>query len=275
MLYQKLARQEGLVTLWDLPDIELIKAQYNYPIDYVIPRSGTPLLVDAVAVVRGAPNPELARQFVEFIGSNPALVPAARDFFRLPARTDFPADSLPERMRAVRAQISPSPSTGTGCSSRDPRGCATGTRTSATAARDERGALMAMEEIRVRTSRRSEMVEITGQVQELVARGGVREGAAVIQSLHTTAALTINENADPDVQHDLLGKLDRLVPHEEAYYRHAEGNSDSHLKTSFFGPSLTVIVSGGRLVLGRGRGSTCASSTARASGGWPCSCSPA
>ena len=109
ILYQKLARQEGLVTLWDLPDIELIKKQYNYPIDYVIPRSGTPLLVDAVAVVRGAPNAEMARQFVEFIGSNPALAPAARDFFRLPARTDFPADSLPERLRAVRAQIRPEP----------------------------------------------------------------------------------------------------------------------------------------------------------------------
>ncbi|HEU4884049.1 MAG TPA: extracellular solute-binding protein [Longimicrobium sp.] len=109
ILYQKLARQEGLITLWDLPDIEIIKKQYNYPIAYVIPRSGTPLLVDAVAVVRGAPNPELARQFVEFIGGNAALAPAARDFFRLPARNDFPADSLPEHLRAVRAQIKPEP----------------------------------------------------------------------------------------------------------------------------------------------------------------------
>ena len=109
MLYQKLARQEGLVTLWDLPDIEIIKKQYDYPIDYVIPRSGTPLLVDGVAVVRGAPNAELARRFVEFIGSNAAMAPAARDFFRLPARTDFPADSLPPRLRAVRDQIRPEP----------------------------------------------------------------------------------------------------------------------------------------------------------------------
>ena len=98
------------------------------------------------------------------------------------------------------------------------------------------------------------MVEITDRVQEIVSRGGVREGAAVLQSLHTTAALTINENADPDVVHDVLGKLDRLVPREEPFYRHAEGNSDSHLKTSFFGPSLTVIVSGGRLVLGTWQG---------------------
>lgn len=109
MLYQKLARQEGLVTLWDLPDIEIIKKQYNYPIDYVIPRSGTPLLVDGVAVVRGARNPELAQRFVEFVGSDAALVPAAREFFRLPARSDFPADSLPERLRAVQQQIRPEP----------------------------------------------------------------------------------------------------------------------------------------------------------------------
>ncbi len=111
-----------------------------------------------------------------------------------------------------------------------------------------------MEEIRVRTSRRSEMVEITDGVQQIVSRGGVQDGIAVLQSLHTTAGLTINENADPDVVHDVLGKLERLVPHEEPFYRHAEGNSDSHLKTSFFGPSLTVIVSAGRLVLGTWQG---------------------
>ncbi|HEU0015995.1 MAG TPA: secondary thiamine-phosphate synthase enzyme YjbQ [Longimicrobium sp.] len=111
-----------------------------------------------------------------------------------------------------------------------------------------------MEEIRVRTTRRTEWVEITDRVAEVVSRGGAAEGAVVLQSLHTTAALTVNENADPDVGHDVLGKLDRLVPREEAFYRHAEGNSDSHLKTSFFGPSLTVIVSGGRLVLGRWQG---------------------
>jgi secondary thiamine-phosphate synthase enzyme len=106
----------------------------------------------------------------------------------------------------------------------------------------------------VRTSERSDMVEITDRVAEVVARGGVREGVVVLQSLHTTAALTINENADPFVVEDLLVKLDRLIPREEPFYRHAEGNSDSHLKTSFFGPSLTVIVSGGRLVLGTWQG---------------------
>ena len=108
ILYQKLARQEGVVTLWDQPDIDALKARGTYPIDYVIPTSGTPLLVDAVAVVRGAPNAERARDFVEWVGG-PAVVPAAREFFRLPARTDIPDDSLPEALRRTRAAIRPEP----------------------------------------------------------------------------------------------------------------------------------------------------------------------
>ncbi|CAA9351530.1 MAG: UPF0047 protein Bsu YugU [uncultured Gemmatimonadetes bacterium] len=111
-----------------------------------------------------------------------------------------------------------------------------------------------MEEIRIRTHRRGEMLDITARVREIVANSGMEEGVVVLQSLHTTAGLTINENADPDVVHDLLGKLERLVPKDEAFYRHDEGNSDSHLKTSFFGPSLTVIVSGGQPVLGTWQG---------------------
>ncbi|HEY7768686.1 secondary thiamine-phosphate synthase enzyme YjbQ [Longimicrobium sp.] len=111
-----------------------------------------------------------------------------------------------------------------------------------------------MEEIRIRTHRRGEMLDITDRVREIVSRLGMDEGVVVLQSLHTTAALTINENADPAVVHDLLGKLERLVPKDEAFYRHDEGNSDSHLKTSFFGPSLTVIVSGGQPVLGTWQG---------------------
>lgn len=111
-----------------------------------------------------------------------------------------------------------------------------------------------MDEIRVRTSARSEMVEITDPVQALLDRAGARDGAAVIQSLHTTAALTINENADPFVADDVLRKLDGLIPRDEPFYQHAEGNSDSHLKTSFFGPSVTVVVRGGRLVLGTWQG---------------------
>ena len=111
-----------------------------------------------------------------------------------------------------------------------------------------------MEEIRIRTHRRGEMQDITGLVRDIVATSGIDEGIVVLQSLHTTAGLTINENADPDVVHDLLGKLERLVPKDESFYRHDEGNSDSHLKTSFFGPSLTVVVSGGQPVLGTWQG---------------------
>jgi secondary thiamine-phosphate synthase enzyme len=111
-----------------------------------------------------------------------------------------------------------------------------------------------MEIVELRTSRRNELLEVTGRVQEVVDRSGVGAGVVVVQSLHTTAALTLNENADPDVRHDLLAKLEALVPHREPFYRHGEGNSDSHLKTSFFGPSLTVLVDGGRLVLGRWQG---------------------
>ena len=111
-----------------------------------------------------------------------------------------------------------------------------------------------MELIQLETSRRSEMVEITAEVQRLVGAGGLREGVVVLQSLHTTAGLTINENADPDVQRDMVAKLDQLIPRSEPYYQHAEGNSDSHVKTSFFGPSLTVIVTEGRLLLGTWQG---------------------
>lgn len=103
LLYQKLARREGLITLWDLPDIEILRAKTGYPIGYTFPSSGTPLVVDGIAVVKGAPHPELASAFVEFVGSTPELIEAARRFYRLPARSDFPRDSLPPALhRAVR-----------------------------------------------------------------------------------------------------------------------------------------------------------------------------
>jgi secondary thiamine-phosphate synthase enzyme len=111
-----------------------------------------------------------------------------------------------------------------------------------------------MQILRVRTRERSQMLDITPRVSEVVEASGVREGILVAQSLHTTAALTINENADPDVVRDMIAKIGGLVPHEEAFYRHAEGNSDSHLKTSLFGPSLSVIISGGRILLGTWQG---------------------
>jgi secondary thiamine-phosphate synthase enzyme len=111
-----------------------------------------------------------------------------------------------------------------------------------------------MQTIHLRTTRRCEMLDITKGVERVVAASGVGEGIVVVQSLHTTAGLTINENADPDVVRDLVAKMERMVPEEESYYRHAEGNSDSHMKTSLYGPSLTVLVNGGRLVLGTWQG---------------------
>lgn len=109
MLYQKLAREEGLVTLWDMPDIEELKARTEMPLDYSLPTSGTPLPVDAIAVVKGAKNVALAKQFVDYIGGDEAIIAAARQFVRLPARSDIPEDSLPEGLRAAKKLIVPEP----------------------------------------------------------------------------------------------------------------------------------------------------------------------
>jgi secondary thiamine-phosphate synthase enzyme len=104
--------------------------------------------------------------------------------------------------------------------------------------------------LQIRTSRRSELVDITERVREAVKRTGVREGVAHLWSFHTTCGLTVNEGADPDVARDIEWKLAELVPYDEPGYRHAEGNSDSHLKTSIVGPGATLLVSDGELVLG-------------------------
>lgn len=106
----------------------------------------------------------------------------------------------------------------------------------------------------IRTSSRIEMVDVSERLQKFVSDSKVNEGILIAHVPHTTAAITINENADPDVQHDLLGKLAELVPKAERYYQHGEGNSDSHLKTALVGNAVTVIVDAGRLVLGRWQG---------------------
>jgi secondary thiamine-phosphate synthase enzyme len=87
-----------------------------------------------------------------------------------------------------------------------------------------------------------------------VSRERVQNGMVIVCVPHTTAAVTINENADPDVKHDMLAKLETLIPQRESYYRHGEGNSDSHVKTSLVGNSVTVLVEGGKLVLGTWQG---------------------
>lgn len=107
LLYQKLARQEGLVTLWTMPDIEHLRASTDFPIDYVLPRGGTPIVIDGIGVVSGTRNPEMARAFVEFAGSTEALVEAAELFFRIPARDDIPEERLPEWLRRALPEIVP------------------------------------------------------------------------------------------------------------------------------------------------------------------------
>lgn len=107
--------------------------------------------------------------------------------------------------------------------------------------------------VTVQTRARSQMVDVTRQVAALCGPA-LADGFVIVYVPHTTAGTTIQENADPDVQHDLLRKLDALVPHREAYYRHGEGNSDSHLKAAMVGNSVTVLIEDGRLVLGRWQG---------------------
>jgi secondary thiamine-phosphate synthase enzyme len=106
-----------------------------------------------------------------------------------------------------------------------------------------------MEMFGVRTTQRNQLLDITGQVQGIVAESGIREGLVCVFVPHTTAGVTINENADPDVVHDVLNALTRAVP-ADAGYRHSEGNSDSHAKSSLVAPSITLIVEEGRLQLG-------------------------
>ena len=100
---------------------------------------------------------------------------------------------------------------------------------------------------------REDFYNVTAQVREAVAKSGVKEGIVVVYCPHTTAGITINENADPDVVRDLLVGLEKAFP-DRAEFRHGEGNSAAHLKASAVGSSVTVIVDKGRLVLGTWQG---------------------
>ena len=108
--------------------------------------------------------------------------------------------------------------------------------------------------IDVRTRSRSEMVDITSQVASVVGDSGVADGVATVYVPHTTAGVTINENADPSVVHDVLAALDAAVPWRQGFYRHGEGNSAAHVKSSLVGCSAQVLVRGGQLVLGTWQG---------------------
>jgi iron(III) transport system substrate-binding protein len=106
ILQQKLARQEGLVTLWNLPDVLRVQNQ-GFPVDYVLPESGTPVLVDGIAVIKGTKQRQLAQAFVEYIGSVEGQLVAARQAYRNLTRTDIPPDSLPQWLVQVSKRLQP------------------------------------------------------------------------------------------------------------------------------------------------------------------------
>lgn len=110
-----------------------------------------------------------------------------------------------------------------------------------------------MEKINIKTSRRIELMDITDEIQNTVAKSKIKDGVCFIFCPHTTAGLTINENADPSVRRDMINILNKLVP-VDVDYEHAEGNADSHIKSSLFGSSLTIFVEGGELTFGTWQG---------------------
>ncbi len=104
-------------------------------------------------------------------------------------------------------------------------------------------------EFSIRTNRQVEFVKLTSQVQKLLDESGIQEGICHVYVPHTTAGITINEGADPDVVRDMTMELNKIVPFEDGY-RHAEGNTAAHIKASMMGSSVAVIIENGKLVLG-------------------------
>ncbi len=110
-----------------------------------------------------------------------------------------------------------------------------------------------MEILEVRTADRTEMVNITYQIQSIVEAAGISEGIVTVYTPHTTAAITINESADPDVVRDILYETNKIIPLSDNYH-HLEGNSAAHIKSSLFGASETLIIENGRIQLGTWQG---------------------
>jgi secondary thiamine-phosphate synthase enzyme len=108
--------------------------------------------------------------------------------------------------------------------------------------------------LKVRSHQREELVEFTSEVQSKLKESGAREGIVVLYVQHTTAGLTVNENADPDVPRDMLHLLRTLIPQHGMGFRHGEENSDAHIKASLVGPSVTIPFTDGGLLLGRWQG---------------------
>jgi len=105
----------------------------------------------------------------------------------------------------------------------------------------------------VTTRKRVEFADITSDVQRQVAESGIQSGTCTVYVPHTTAGITINEHADPDVQRDIIDQLERIVPRQGGY-RHMEGNSDAHIKASLIGAAATILIENGCLMLGTWQG---------------------
>lgn len=110
-----------------------------------------------------------------------------------------------------------------------------------------------MEKISIKTDRRIDLIDITDKVQTIVSKSKIKDGVCFVFCPHTTAGLTINENADPSVRRDIINTLNKLVP-EDAHYSHTEGNADSHIKSSIFGSSLIIFIEEGQLAFGTWQG---------------------
>jgi len=105
----------------------------------------------------------------------------------------------------------------------------------------------------LKTSSHEELISITGSIAEEVAKSGIKEGTVLVYIPHTTAGITINENADPDVQRDIIAGL-RSIGLEKVNYRHSEGNSTGHIKSTLTGTSVNIIIENGRMLLGTWQG---------------------
>jgi len=110
-----------------------------------------------------------------------------------------------------------------------------------------------MEKISIKTAKRIDLIDITGQIQNIVSKSKAKDGICFVFCPHTTAGLTINENADPQVKRDIINTLNKLVP-DNAGYAHSEGNADSHIKSSLFGSTLTIFIEDGQLAFGTWQG---------------------
>jgi secondary thiamine-phosphate synthase enzyme len=110
-----------------------------------------------------------------------------------------------------------------------------------------------MKSLSVKTNRRTQLVDITGEVEQAVRESDAKSGVCYVYVPHTTAGVAINEHADPDVANDVEGLFDRLIPNKGSY-RHAEGNTDSHMKAILTGTSQTIFVENGKLALGTWQG---------------------